>query len=139
MDSNMRSCRALCATLLEQQPAVELWCAPNPSHTDIKGGFPKAALYAGSRLSFPLSHERFVMRLLATGLRDLNFFVLPLETTCILFDYHGLFNEILRSIPLIDSGTIPLRRSLNHGPDLGECWDFALATVLLVVPARKTD
>lgn len=79
------------------------------------------------------------MRLLATGLRDLNFFVLPLETTCILFDYHGLFNEILRSIPLIDSGTIPLCRSLNHGPDLGECWDFALATVLLVVPARKTD
>lgn len=77
------------------------------------------------------------MRLLATGLRDLNFFVLPLETAFVLLDCHGLLNEVLRSILLIDPRTIPLCRSLDHSPDLGECWDFALATVFLVVPARK--
>src|SRR5947207_3187284 len=104
---------------------------------DIKGGFPKVALYGGSRFSLPLSHKRFLMCLLATGLRGLNFFVLPLETTRGLLDCHGLFDKVLRSILLNDPGTIPLCRSLNHGPNLGECWDFALATVLLVVPASK--
>lgn len=77
------------------------------------------------------------MRLLSTSLRGLDLIILPLETPTLLFDRPGFFDEILGSILLIDPGAIPFRRPLDHGPNLGECRDFALATVLLIVPARE--
>jgi hypothetical protein len=75
------------------------------------------------------------MRFLATGLRTLNLIVFPLETPAVLLDRHGLFDKVLCPVLLIDPGAIPFCRPLDHRPDLGECRDFALATVLLIVPA----
>ena len=118
MNNNRRSRRTLCSTFFGQPATVQSWCAPNGSRMDIKGAFPKVALYGGSRFSLPLSHERFVMCLLATGLRGLNFFVLPLETTCVLLDCHSLFDKILRSILFVDPRAIPFCRPLDHGTNL---------------------
>jgi hypothetical protein len=77
------------------------------------------------------------MRLLATGLRNLNFIVFPLEMPAVLLDRCGLFHKVLRTILLVDPGAVPLCRPLNHRSNLGERGHLAPAAIFLVVPARK--
>jgi hypothetical protein len=75
------------------------------------------------------------MRFLPTGLRNLDLIIFPLETPTLLLDRPGFFDKILCPVLLVDPRAIPFCRPLDHGPNLGECRDLALATVLLIVPA----
>ena len=67
---------------------------------------------------FPLRFERFVKRLLSTPLLVLNFTVLLLEPTSLLFARQHLFHKCLLPIPIRQPRAVKLRRAFDERTNL---------------------